>query len=211
MAITTEKGFVMQILPSTAAHAGFSTASPLRAGMQLSAGLESDTASATVSISAAARQAAASDVVENHRLPGWMASLQPGNTVNLDGLVGETRAAGVLLGKLTADGVYDAGDRARMRAYLDGSSPLHAAWQADRESRAGQRSEIAEYSGYLDAAWSSSLREQGIESRDDYVARVLNAPGDNTALHDSVVGKLLANPRAAQLMDILGIRKPESG
>ncbi|MFV0372103.1 MAG: hypothetical protein ACK5JI_10780 [Azonexus sp.] len=29
---------------------------------------------------------------------------------------------------------------------------------------------------------------------DDYVARVLNAPGNNTALRDSVVGKLLANP-----------------
>jgi hypothetical protein len=46
---------------------------------------------------------------------------------------------------------------------------------------------------------------------DDYVARVLNAPGDNTALRDSVLGKLLATPRAAQLMDVLGIRKPASG
>lgn len=206
----------MQILPATVAqsHTGFHR--PVHAGTAQSAGQGADSPSSTVSISAAARQAAAgdrADPLENYRLPEWKASLLPPTTIQyateLDGAIQETRAAGEFLNKLTADGDYSAADRAKMKAYLDANAPINRALRETREFNEAHRSELAEYGGYLDAAWFSSLREQGVESRQDYVDKVLNAPGDNTPLRNSVTEKLLANPRAVQLMDILGIGKPE--
>ena len=125
----------------------------------------------TVTISAEARQAAASDsadAVENYRMPNWMASLLPSSTVLSNG--DETMAK-----------------------------------QAFRENHS---SEIAEYAGYLDGAWFSSLKEQGVQSQGDYVGKVLHSSGDNSALQNAVAGKLLANPRAVELMGILGIERP---
>ncbi|WP_319243690.1 hypothetical protein [uncultured Propionivibrio sp.] len=74
--------------------------------------------------------------------------------------------------------------------------------------RGNHSSEIAEYAGYLDGAWASSLKEQGIQSHEDYVSKVLHASGDNSTLQNAVVGKLLANPKAVELMGILGIDRP---
>lgn len=125
----------------------------------------------TVTISAEARQAAASDsanALENYRLPNWMASLLPSGT--------DLSNSGEMMGK-----------------------------QTFRENRS---SEIAEYAGYFDRAWVSSLKEQGIQSHEDYVSKVLQAPGDNSTLQNAVAGKLFANPRTVELMGILGIKHP---
>lgn len=175
--------------------------------------------SSTVTISEAARQAAAADVnanrpdpVENYRLPNWTLPLFPPTTVkyNMDGVIEETRAYDAFTEKLAADGDFSDADRAKAQAYFDNNMPLNAAWRANDAFNQAHSSELAEYDRYFNEAWFSSLREEGVESHWDYVDKVLNAPDDSLALRDRVVSKLLANPRAVELMGMLGIERPES-
>lgn len=167
----------------------------------------------TVTISSKARQVAASDnedAVKNNRLPNWMASLLPPCTdlSNLDEMMAETRATQKLVDKLTADGDYSDADRAKVKTFIDRSTPFTKMDQAKQMFRENHRGEIAEYAGYLDEAWFSSLKGQGVQSHGDYVNKVLRVPDDNSTLRNTVVGKLLANPRAVELMGILGIEHP---
>jgi hypothetical protein len=52
------------------------------------------------------------------------------------------------------------------------------------------------------------LREHGVNTHQDYVEKVLQAPGDNPALRNSVVEKTLAHPRALALIGQLGWTTP---
>ena len=76
------------------------------------------------------------------------------------------------------------------------------------EFRAQFRQELDEFQKIFDSAWSGALREQGVNTHQDYVEKVLRAPGDNPALRNSVVEKTLANPRALELIDQLGWKRP---
>ena len=204
----------MQILSASGlAQTYFNSSRSVPSKSIQSSGQEVASSSTMVSISAAARQAGIADrpdSVENYRLPSWMVSLVPPSTImkNMDGLIEESRVSGEFLNKLTADGDYSDTDRARMKMFIDANSPRHAAWRAEQAFNESHRNELAEYGGYLDEAWSASLREQGVESRRDYVDKVLGAPEGNIALRNGVVEKLLANPRAVQLMGIFGIEQP---
>lgn len=163
----------------------------------------------SVSISAAGRQAAAIDMdaLESYRLPDWMPSLMPGQVIDGAALDREMHAYWNRIGELEADGEFSAADRAEAKSLLDGL-PVRKAMMADDEFRASHRSEIAEYGEIFRAAYDEAKREQGIATREDYVGKVLQSPGDNTALRDSVVEKLLANPRAVELMGVLGVARP---
>ncbi|MCK6411346.1 MAG: hypothetical protein L6Q55_02860 [Azonexus sp.] len=213
----------MQVLRSTTLYAANSPLSGARNASAITPANPAQAAansSSIVSISPAARAlaeqgaaagqagpAATDDPVENYRLPNWYAGLFGENLQPIDGAAidREMQSYWGLAEQLSADGQLDQADQARLAA-LD--RPASRAWDAGNEFRAQFRQELDEFQKIFDSAWSGALREQGVNTHQDYVEKVLRAPGDNSALRNSVVEKTLANPRALALIDQLGWKRP---
>ncbi len=212
----------MQVFRASALYAASGAVAAVRDAAAVSANPahSAATPSYRVSISPAARALAeqgdatatsgsgpADDPVENYRLPNWYAGLFGENLQPIDGAaIGrEMQSYWGLAEQLSADGQLDQADQARLAA-LD--RPASRAWDAANEFRAQFRQELDEFQKIFDSAWSGALREQGVNTHQDYVDKVLRAPGDNPALRNSVVEKTLANPRALELIDQLGWKRP---
>ena len=213
----------MQVLRSTTLYAANSPLSGARSAMAITAANPAQAAansSSIVSISPAARAlaeqgaaagqaapAATDDPVENYRLPSWYAGLFGENLQPIDGAAvdREMQSYWGLAERLSADGRLDQSDLARLAAV---ERPASRASEAADAFRAQFRSQLAELQNIFDAAWSESLREHGVNTHQDYVEKVLQAPSDNPALRNSVVEKTLAHPRALALIGQLGWTTP---
>lgn len=212
----------MQVLRSTLLYAA-NSAPPLARNAAATAAANpapgAASSSAIVSISPAARAlaaqataassagAAANDPLENYRLPNWYTGLFGDQLQPIDGAAvdREMQSYWGLAEQLSADGQLDQADQAQLAAV---EQPASRAWEAADAFRAQFRPQLAEFQNIFDAAWSESLREQGVNTHQDYVEKVLQAPGDNPALRNSVVEKMLANPRALALIGQLGWQTP---
>ena len=167
-----------------------------------------DTKADQVSLSAQGRLASQVDQMslESHRLPGWMEDLlPPALMMDFRGAIAETRENFALLEKHQENGqLTDAG----RQLYLDrlaNHSPANQAMHASAAFRETFQQELSEYMDLLRQTFDEVKAEQGIDTQEDYVAKVLNVPGDNQALGDQVAVRLMDDPRASALMSVLGI------
>ena len=170
-----------------------------------------DTAQSKVRISAEGKAASTVEPgsLESYRIPDWMPELLPRQTIAVGSeAIEETREQMEMLEDLKADGHLSASDRQFMQAYRENNSPATQQYHANAAFARKFRDELIEYSEIRNSAFQQARLENGIETREDYVDKVLHAPDDNTALRNRVVEKLLDNPRALELMDKLGIDRP---
>lgn len=169
------------------------------------------TQESTVTISAVGKQASKIEVgsLESYRLPNWEFELKPKQyLIDGEGLMKESRAHMKLFNELYADGEISASDKQVMKEYRTTNSSAHQTYRDNAAFLKKYEDELSEYAKIFDQAYDQAKLEHGIETREDYVDKILNAPGDNIPLRNSVVEKLLYNPRALELMDTLGIKRP---
>jgi hypothetical protein len=164
----------------------------------------------TVRISAQGKLAAKMDMdsLNSYRVPDWIVDFVPQQSILNSEAMDETRAHLNMLETMSADGQLSAAEKQLMTDQLANHSPATQKMHASAAFLTKFEDELNEYSGILSQAYDQAKRENGITSRDDYIVEVLNTPDDNLALRDSVAGKLLDNPRALELMDMLGIARP---
>ena len=139
--------------------------------------------------------------LEAFALPSWYVDYIPEQCVlslEID------RAYCALAEKLSADGGLDDEDRQRLRTYLD-NDPHHKQELRNEAFRQQYRAEIEEYTSLLDTYFHEALDVQGIATqRQYYEDLLLNAP-TSEAVHQTVHTRLTQNPRARELMAVLGI------
>lgn len=201
-------GVMTQPVSNKTRHAYTDTSAPQQQIAERGAGA---TKASTVNISAQGKLAAKIDMdsLESLRIPKWMVDFIPKQSVlNSSEAIKETRA---LLSKMetqTVDAQPSAAAKQSMRN--QSASPLSATqtMRANTEFLAKFQNELREYSGLLRQAYDQAKQEHGINSHEDYVTKVLDAPEDNLPLRDSLKAKLLDNPRALELMNTLGIVRP---
>lgn len=163
----------------------------------------------TLTLSTKGRQAVEAErrALEDRRQPDWMRDFIPEPLMlDLPGAIAETRELFARLEEERAagGGLSEAGRRLYSDHLADTSTASYEVRSRLSFMHEHER-EISEYMDLLRQAFHEARQEQGIVTQDDYVAQVLNVPGDNPELRDQVKGKLLDNPRAVTLMRELGV------
>lgn len=146
--------------------------------------------------------------LEHYRLPNWLPAMKTGYLFDHGKAIDETRATMKMLEEVRSDGIVTHDEQRRIDEWRRTSMPEHDRMLEYHYFYQKHEREILEYQEIFRGIYNDAKAEQGIESHEDYVEKVLNAPGDNIALRDSVATKLLDNPRAVELMDILNIQRP---
>ncbi|TGG92959.1 hypothetical protein E4656_12630 [Natronospirillum operosum] len=197
-------GVMTQPVSNKTRHAYTDTSAPPQRIAERGAGA---TKASTVNISAQGKLAAKIDMdsLESLRIPKWMVDFMPKQSVlNSSEAIKETRA---LLSKMETQTV-DAQPSAAAKQSMQNQFSATQTMRANTEFLAKFQNELREYSGLLRQAYDQAKQEHGINSHEDYVTKVLDAPEDNLPLRDSLKAKLLDNPRALELMNTLGIVRP---
>ena len=139
--------------------------------------------------------------VEAFALPSWYGDYIPKQWVISPEI---DRAYWALAKKLSADGGLDDEDRQRLRTYLD-NDPHHRQELSNEAFRRQYRVEIEEYTSLLDNCFHEALDAQGITTQRQYYEDLLLNDSTSEAVHQTVHARLTQNPRARELMAVLGI------
>lgn len=110
--------------------------------------------------------------------------------------------------KLAADGEISQKDQQAIQSYMDTMMPENKQRIA-REAHFMQNQGLyKEYGSIKNQYYQESLAEHGIVTPEDWSLKVRNAPDENQALRITLREKMLNDPRALELMSLLGIKKP---
>lgn len=110
--------------------------------------------------------------------------------------------------KLTADGEISQKDQQAIQSYIDTMMPENKQRIARETHFLQNQGLYKEYGAIKNQYYQESLTEQGIVTPEDWELKVRNAPDENQALRLSLREKMLNDPRALELMSLLGIKKP---
>lgn len=111
--------------------------------------------------------------------------------------------------KLTADGDISSKDQQAIQSYINTMMPENKQRIA-RETHFLQNQDLyLEYGSIKNRYYQESLAEQGIVTSEDWDLKVRNAADENQTLRLSLREKMLNDPRALELMSLLGVKKPE--
>lgn len=109
---------------------------------------------------------------------------------------------------LTADGNYSQKDQQAIQQYMDTMMPENKQRIARETHFIQNQGLYSEYGSIKNRYFQESLAEQGIVTAEDWDMKVRNAPDENQALRLSLREKMLNDPRALELMSLLGVKKP---
>ena len=147
--------------------------------------------------------------LENYRMPSWYRDFLPevNDLSYSDAAIEESKSYMSMSDQLMADGNLSSKDRKAMQAYLD-NMPATQHRKEVEANFAQLKAEVSEYGSIYRSNYEQALKESGILTADDYQQKVLAAEGDNQGIKNIIIEKLLNNPRALELMDTLGIKRP---
>ncbi len=148
--------------------------------------------------------------LEAYRMPSWIADYLP-EIHDLSysiAAIEEGRGFVRFSEKLAADGNISAKDRYAINSYLSNSMPVTQHRQEVEIAAQKYSKELEEYGAIHKAIVDKAFSEFGILTQADYQEKVLGVPGDNEDLRLDIAQKLLDNPRALELMEKLGIKRP---
>ena len=147
--------------------------------------------------------------LESYRLPAWMADLIPEQSVlNVAEAIQETRAHLSELERMASEGQDASARRAFTMDRLANHSPATRQMHADAAFRAEFRNELSEYVEILRQVYHDARQGGAISPDEDEIGGVGDARDDTAALRGQVMSALLDNPRALDLMDMLGVVRP---
>lgn len=110
--------------------------------------------------------------------------------------------------KLTSDGEVSQKDQQAIQSYMDTMMPENKQRIA-REAHYMQNQNLySEYGAIKNKYYQESLAEHGIVTPADWESKVKSAPDENQALRQTMKEKMLNDPRALELMSLLGVKKP---
>ena len=164
-----------------------------------------------VTLSVEGRQAAASVVksgVEQYAMPSWFSDFSPAfSNLGAGEQVEEGRKFSEMSEKLRADGEMSQKDQNAIQSYLNNMSATVERKQT--EAHYMQNTALFEEYGTIhNNHFNEALAEQGITTQEDWNEKVLNVEGNNQALRFSIMEKMFNDPRAMELMNTLGIKRP---
>lgn len=110
--------------------------------------------------------------------------------------------------KLTADGEISQKDQNAIQSYMDTMMPANKQRIASEAHFKQNQDLYNEYGSIKNRYYQESLAEHGIVTSEDWDLKARNAPDENQALRLSMMEKMLNDPRAQELMSLLGVKKP---
>lgn len=149
--------------------------------------------------------------VEQYALPSWFSEFSPAFanvSSGADARLEETKKYTAFHEQLAADGAISLKDAQALKTYMD------VMMSANSESKRVQADYIQnqglykEYGRIHNQYLQDAMAEQGIVTQADWDAKVKNASDENQELRLSIIEKMFSNPRAMELMSLLGIQKP---
>ncbi|WP_323816539.1 hypothetical protein [Cellvibrio sp. NN19] len=165
----------------------------------------------TVTLSAEGQRLAATMTksgVEQYALPSWFGEFSPAfSNLGSGERVEEGRKFVAMSEKLGTDGELSLKDQNAIQSYLNNISVTAERKQVEAQYY-NNKALYEEYSTIHANHFKDALAAQGIDTQDDWNEKVINAPGNNQELRMNIMEKMLNDPRAVELMSILGIKKP---
>lgn len=149
--------------------------------------------------------------VEQYALPSWFMEFSPAfsNVSNgADARMEEARQYTAFHEKLAADGEISTKDLEALKSYVDTMMPANSQRKQLEADYNQNRALYNEYGSIHNRYVNEALAEQGIVTQEDWNQKVKNTPDENQELRLSIMEKMFSNPRAMELMNILGIQKP---
>jgi hypothetical protein len=174
----------------------------------------SNTAADTVSISIEAlvkTEKASKTGVEQYALPSWFMEFSPAvfNLSNgVNARMEEARKYTALHEKLAADGEISSKDLVALKSYVGTMMPANTQQKQLEADYHQNRALYNEYGSIHNRYLQEALTEQGITTQEDWNQKVINTSDENQELRFSIINKMFSDPRAMELMNILGIQKP---
>lgn len=165
----------------------------------------------TITLSSEGQQLAATMTksgVELYALPSWFGEFSPAfSNLGLGERVEEGRKLVAMSEKLGADGELSLKDQNAIQSYLNNMSVTAERKQVEAQYY-NNKALYEEYGTIHANHFKDALAVQGIDTQEDWNEKVINAPGNNQELRMSIMEKMFNDPRAIELMNILGIKKP---
>lgn len=149
--------------------------------------------------------------VEQYALPSWFTEFSPSFSIvsnEADRRHEEVKKYTAFHEQLAADGSISWKDEQALRAYVNTMMPTNTARNQIQTDYIQNQALYKEYGQIHNQYLQEGLSEQGIITQADWDDKVKNAPDENQALRLSVMEKMFGNPRAMELMSLLGIPKP---
>ena len=170
-----------------------------------------------VSLSSAGRQAyelegnASLPGLEDMRVPNWKKQYLP-PSIDLsasDMAINEAKKYQQIHDDAYKDGSVSPSERKTINSYR---SSMQANETMRENTRFNQeyRQELGEYGQYVNEAYRGAMSSAGVVTRQDYTD-FLNNEGVNIAVHDDFRERLFSNPRAVELMRVLGVDQASLG
>jgi hypothetical protein len=165
----------------------------------------------TVTLSAKGQQLAATvnkSGVEQYALPSWFSEFSP-DFFNLGSgeRVEEGRKFVAMSEKLNSDGELSLKDKNAIQSYLNNMSVTAERKQIEAQYF-NDKALYDEYGTIHAKHFKAALAAQGIDTQELWNEKVLNTPGNNQELRMSIMERMFNDPRAVELMNVLGIKKP---
>lgn len=149
--------------------------------------------------------------VEQYALPSWFMEFSPAFSNLSDGAdarMEEARQYTAFYEKLAADGEISSKDMEALKSYVDTMMPANTQRKQLEADYNQNRALYNEYGSIHNRYLNEALADQGIVTQEDWNVKVKNAPDENQELRLSIIEKMFSDPRAMELMNILGIQKP---
>ena len=173
----------------------------------------SETTGDKVTFSSEAQKIAATPTtgVEQYALPSWFTEFSPSFanvSKGAEARLEEARKYTAFHDQLAEDGTISLKDAQALKAYIDNMMPANTERRQVETDYFKNQSLYKEYGQIHNQYLKEAMSEQGIVTQADWDEKVKNAPDENQELRLSIMEKMFGNPRAMELMNILGIHKP---
>lgn len=110
------------------------------------------------------------------------------------------------VGKLEQDSSLSQEERReQIKNYLE-DDPTHQKWLAKKEFTEKYQGEIQEYLGVIGKYFQESLKENEVNTPRDYYEKVVLDKNNSEKVRQSFITRVEADPRALELMGILGVK-----
>lgn len=137
--------------------------------------------------------------LESYALPSWFGSYLPWESALSSELNYDFWE---FAGKVSEDNVVTDEERNQLQNYLS-NDPFHKAELEKRAFKADFESEIGEYFNFLFSSFKDILKENDIDSREDYYQKIILDKDNSERLHMEMNTRLNSNSRVLELMDML--------
>jgi hypothetical protein len=149
--------------------------------------------------------------VEQYALPSWFTEFSPAFanvSRGADARLEEAKKYTAFHEQLAADGSISLKDAQALKTYMDVMMPANTEYKRVHADYIENQGLYKEYGRIHNQYLQDAMAEQGIVTQADWDAKVKNAPDENQELRLSLMEKMFSNPRAMELMSLLGIQKP---